>query len=363
MQNRPIGVFEVTLKLQDNPSIDLLVGALREHPDIGDVTLGLKRFWRGSIEADIAHFHWPEVLFSWKPPNPSQLRRLVRCLQSARRTTRLIATVHNRFPHYRDSEISRQLYAAVYSHMDGIIHRGRSSLDEWTSTYPQTADVPHAIIPAGMPVNFPNTVSRQAARQHFRLDNSGGVYLSFGDMRHIEEGEQVLDGFRLMKRRDARLMVICRSDKKTRAQRFRRHWFRARAAIDSRVRFRVGRVPAEQVQYYVNSADVLVISRIHVLNSANLQLGFTFGKVVVGPDTGVVGEMLRETGNPVYAPGNPKSLAAALERAYALSQDGHGELNRTFARQHWNWPQIAQQHVDFFNQVLERGPAHALTGQ
>ncbi len=113
-----------------------------------------------------------------------------------------------------------------------------------------------------------------------------------------------------------------------------------------------GFLPEDEVQDYLNAADILIIPRINSLNSGNVALGLTFGKVIVGPDTGVIGETLRATGNPVFDPQNRKSLAVALLLARDLLTTKLGENNRAFAMNELDWGKIAQQHIAFYKQLL-----------
>ena len=109
---------------------------------------------------------------------------------------------------------------------------------------------------------------------------------------------------------------------------------------------------ADQVQNYMNAADVLLIPRIASLNSANVQLGFAFSKVTVGPDYGVVGEILKQTGNPVFKPGNIDSLLDAMKTALELSGTGLGNRNHQYAMENWDWKRLTNQHVEFFRSLL-----------
>lgn len=92
--------------------------------------------------------------------------------------------------------------------------------------------------------------------------------------------------------------------------------------LNPRFRCQVGTVPAEKVQYFVNAADALVISRLQVLNSANVKVGSSFGKVVVGPDSGVVGEILHQTGS-LYP--------------WRFSISRQGAVASLSALQQWSW--------------------------
>ena len=105
---------------------------------------------------------------------------------------------------------------------------------------------------------------------------------------------------------------------------------------------------------YLNAADVLFIPRLHVLNSGNITLGMTFGKVVVGPDSLDVGHLLKTTGNVVFDPDQPETASAAIQRAMVLAAQGEvGPANQRLALSDWSADQCADQYIDFFNSLTD----------
>lgn len=64
---------------------------------------------------------------------------------------------------------------------------------------------------------------------------------------------------------------------------------------------------------------MVFIQRTDILNSGNVPLALSFGRVVTGPDSGNIGGLLAETGNPAFDPADPRSVDIALERAARLS--------------------------------------------
>ena len=92
----------------------------------------------------------------------------------------------------------------------------------------------------------------------------------------------------------------------------------------------------DELPYYIAASDVIFVQRKRILNSGNVPLAFLFRKVVAGPDNGNVGELLRETGNPVFSPDDNAGIVRALEQAGRLAEQGKGEENYRYARQHMN---------------------------
>ena len=59
-------------------------------------------------------------------------------------------------------------------------------------------------------------------------------------------------------------------------------------------------IPDDLLVNICKKSDILLICRNKSLNSANVALGFSFGCLVVGPDEGIVGEILRKNKNIVF---------------------------------------------------------------
>jgi beta-1,4-mannosyltransferase len=78
------------------------------------------------------------------------------------------------------------------------------------------------------------------------------------------------------------------------------------------IRLIKGKVPDKSVAMLISSCDVLLIPQVDTLNSGNVALEFTFGKVVLGPNIGVIGEELTKLGNPTFEPSNMDSLKGAV---------------------------------------------------
>ena len=100
------------------------------------------------------------------------------------------------------------------------------------------------------------------------------------------------------------------------------------------IRFCNEAIPDDMMQYYFCAADVVLIQRLDILNSGNLPMAFHAGKVVVGPDVGNVGQILRETGNFTFNPNNTESAIYALQGALAATSKG--DENRAYAVKHWS---------------------------
>lgn len=85
--------------------------------------------------------------------------------------------------------------------------------------------------------------------------------------------------------------------------------------------------------YYIAASDVIFIQRKDILNSGNVPLGFLYHKVVMGPATGNIGEILAATGNPTFHPDNRTDILEAFEKR---ANCPHGDKEKRTMPMRWN---------------------------
>ncbi len=226
---------------------------------------------------------------------------------------------------------------------------------------PDEGDGPEqAIVPHHNYTSLPNEVSRSEARHRLGIANNSRVMLVFGAIRNDEERDLILKTFGSLKQKRKVLLVSKWRETLAKVSWIRlKYWLRdlnrLYYRLHPRYKFNYGFVEEEDTQLYLNAADVLFIPRLKVLNSGNITLGMTFGKVVVGPDSWDVGELLRETGNPVFDPDKPEMAAAAVDRAFQLVEEGKvGPANQKLALEHWSADQCAEKYFQFFQRLVTR---------
>jgi len=327
-----------------NPYESQLFQSLSFHQNIDGVKNSLYEFWRQPADADVLHIQWPEALYNWKNPQPWEMARLASILDEWASMASIVTTVHNYKP--RDIENWRRLYRLVYQNSNGIVHLGEASRDWFLDRYDFASEKMHAVISHGNYTCFPDHVTSDEARRRLNLGPDDFVCLCFGAIRHSEERNLLVEAFDHLSARSKKLVVAGRFLPLSRRE--LRYW---RLRYDPRIDIHEGWIPDEEVQLYLRAADVLIIPREGVLNSGNVALGFTFGRPVVGPDEGVIGEVLTKTGNPVYEPGNAEALAEAIGRVKDF-QKQIGEQNKSYASKKMNWEKVASHHLDLYYDVL-----------
>lgn len=313
-------------------------------------------FDRPDAARDILHVHWPEALCDWGRPTLGRLHEISEALQHWRaQGAALVVTRHNASPHaYRDG-VADELYQTLLGKADGIIHLGNAS----RAALAGDAPCPQTVIPHGTDTHAP-PMGREDARRALGVPARAYVVLVFGAIRHFQEQRLILDVVRSLRRRTSSVeFLVPRWVEATRPS-WKSHPFQRMAAFlaDRRARrsLRVGGgfVEESRVGWYFGAADVVFVPRIDVLNSGVLPKAYAYGRTVVGPRTGNLTEILEETGNFTYPPGDADAAARALDEARGADLAALGARNRSYAAEHWSWDSVSRAHVDFYELVLRR---------
>ena len=331
-----------------------------------EVVYGLNRLWTDEVlDCDIVHFQWPEYVFGShkKQFSDDVLERLRNRIDRLKgKGIKIFVQIHNLKPHTRKDAGVLQLYDILYSYADVMIHMGTYSRDLLQSQYPKAR---HVVIPHHIYNDvYSFSITREEARNRLRLPGNKKIVLSFGKFRNNEERQFVLD----IKNKCNHSPLFGRGTGGE-ALFLMPGFYRETLHTWNPIKF-ITRlyhtihyklkginfcnevIPADLMQCYFCAADVVLIQRLDILNSGNLPMAFHAGKVVVGPDVGNVGEILRETGNFTFDPHDMRSAVSALQNALEATSKG-GE-NKTYATEHWSSERIAASLLKYYQQTLYR---------
>jgi len=337
-----------------------------------DITHSSDDFWEMRGEFDVIHLHFPEYLTY--PIQDSYTNGLTaevideteKRLRFWAARARLIVTRHVLLPHDALKDpMWEKMYEMFYRYVDGVVHFAGASIVDFRQRYRDTVpfrerEPLHAIIPHHNYASLPNQISREEARAKLRIPANANVMLVFGAIRNFEERDLILRTFRDLNVPGKILLVSRWREKLAKVSWIRlKYWLRDLTRLYYRLHprylFNYGFVEEADTQLYLNAADVLLIPRLRVLNSGNITLGMTFGRVVVGPDSWDVGELLREMANPVFDPDKPETAAAAVEQGFKLAREGRvGPANQQRALRDWGTDKCAADYLKFYQDVVTR---------
>jgi len=345
------------------PQESIYTDELAEYLSVNnDLTYSLDNFWERKGNFDIIHFHWPEILTKWRVPTEYEYLFIKDVLLPYwKKKSKIVITRHNMFPHYRKNQIFIKLYELLFSFADGVIHMGEYCYNDFSKRYFNLKNYKYlkrTIIPHHVFVSYPNNISKTDSRKKLGLKQKKYIILFAGNFRDKEEADLLYNAFNKVKIKNKLLICLRWWDfnnepPKKEIKRWLKWRFRTlKIKISSKYYFKNIFVKNNELQFYVNSADLLVIPRKSLLNSAIIPLAFAFKKLVVAPETGNLTEVMKATNNPIFKPDNIDSFIFAIKKGEKLSKTNLGKKNFSYAQKYMNINYAIKKHLEFYNVLI-----------
>lgn len=310
--------------------------------------------WRrllGPRRPHVLHLHWIEILYRhyarWPTPLLLWLHTLLAIGVARLLGVRIVYTVHNVWQHRQEGQRLYRLANSVVLRLAHAVHvHGEPSRDELLHSF--RCRCPVVIIPHGNYVTwYPNECGREEARQRLGLPPDGFVYLSLGNVRPYKGIEELLRSFAEVKGEGLVLMIAGRVPQPEYKERLQ-----ALAASDPRVRLYLDYVPDDEVQFFMNGADVAVLPYRRATTSGAAILALSFGLPVVAPALGPFPSLLGQGAGLLYDPRRPQGLMEALR---AVRQMDLAAARRAAweAAHRLDWEPIGRQFAALYRRITK----------
>jgi len=335
----------------ENPYNSLLYSALRDL-DVDVAEFSVQRLLFGP-RADILHLHWAPTT-RIRGESRARVKRtsaqMLWLLAAAkRRGMRIVWTAHNIGAHDRSEhpDLESTYWPRVAGHLSALISLSRSGIDAMRSKYPALATVPSFVSKHGSYRGaYPRTVSREEARQRLGIAEDARVLSFVGQVRPYKNLPSLLRAFRQLNDPAAVLIIAGKlklGDK--------RPEFDSLISSDPRVKAFGQFIPPDDMQLYVEAADLVVLPFREILNSGSAILALSFDKPVLLPGHGSLLELSSDVGTDWVMTYDGELTAKLLEESLEHADRLRGQVApmESFA-----WPIIARQTRDIYRSLVER---------
>lgn len=284
----------------------------------------LRRLIEGTMNA-----RWIFQLRRWL-----RLRRLFGLLDHFQRQGGQVAfTVHNLEPHEKAGWADRWGMARMVQQAD-IVHvhdvSTAGALKERFQRQHGVVTIPHGHYLTA----YPNEIGRADARGRLELPQDAFVFVTLGLLRPYKGLEELVPAFRALSEEQVCLVLTGQPESPAYAEKLK-----TLVAGDPRIRLRPGLVPNEEVQVYLNAADVVVLPYRQITTSGAALLAFSFGRPIVAPAIGAFPNLVAGRRGILYDPQQQGSLTAALAQARRANwSDAREEIIAWVCR--FDWPGI-----------------------
>jgi len=290
-------------------------GRIVRFPNFGDISV-LSNFIRDS-RVDILHLHWqhPFLLGS------SKIRTILRSLSFICQLLfikacgkKLVWTVHN-LKNHENKHINLELFFAkqIARFADAIIVHCESAKWQVQRVFRVSKQEKIFVIPHGSYLDvYENGVSPNEVKKQLNLPSSDLTYLFLGHIRPYKGLQELIDAFRKLNNKKTKLLIAGTAENR----RFN-NLLKKQTEDQSNIRLIPRRIADDEIQIYMNAADIMVLPYREILTSGAAILGMSFGKTIIAPNLGCLPDILDSSGAFLYDPSERDGLLNAMRRAMA----------------------------------------------
>ncbi len=322
-----------------------------------------KNFWlEKNGNWDIILIHWPEHLPFIKKANLSFEKFQIERIKYFIKESKLISIYHNYEPHKRNKNY-KFLYNHLYNNSDAIVHFSDFSIKYIKEKY-QICNCLHYVVPHGDYLKNIAPINKNIAKKSLRLPVNKNTVISIGNVRNFSDFLMILSFKSIFIKNNFnfiyvgnlynwlyssfpwKLGLLIRHIIKFISRKFRKYIFNQKSFL------LINRsVSDNELNTLCSASDIVLIAKANNLNSGNIALGFSFSKIVLGPENGNIGEILKSTKNPTYKKGNLNSVEIIEKCKNALDRKV-GEMNKKFLIKNWNWNKIGNNFKNIFDSLI-----------
>lgn len=342
---------------ESNPYQRLLANALEEkgihvNTDRIGTFLPILKSWKCLGKPDIVHLHWLLPLISSTSKWKAVLKMFTltcELLLSRFVGIQIVWTVHNLFNH--ESQLPkiellfRRFLGRLCNHM--ITHCSKAR-EQAANLYRVKYDDKISVIPHGHYIDYyENRVGKDCAKKRLGFNAKNIVFLFFGQIRPYKGILNLMEAFQMLKSSEARLLIVGGiTDSQMKKE------IKCLCASDNRIQLVDRFVPNEEVQVYLNAADIVVLPYRKALTSGCALLAMSFGKPVIAPEIGCLPEVLAPANNLLYDPKTNDGLYNAISKALVADLGKIGKQNLEQAKR-YSWAKIAKKTYSIYRECCK----------
>ncbi len=329
-KNKSVAFFPSLEKMAGNPYWDMLVSGFEKVgiEFIADTPNVLNKKWLDSNRKRIhvIHLHYCQLFYTTQEGRAkfSSVLRLASHLIHARMLGyRVVFTVHQLEPTYwlEPEWVDRFGHYVIIRLSERVIVHCQEAKRLMKRMYGRKK----AIYVIGHPnyINkYINVVTKEQARKILNLSEEGLFVFTFlGGIRPNKGIDYLIRAFRNLKDKRYRLVIAGALNKPANYGQY----LQALRGADSRISFHLKYVPDDEIQNYLNAADVVVLPFARILTSGSAILAMSFGRPVIAPCMGCLPELIETGAGWLFEPGNVESLTAVMKEAASIDLLQMGE--------------------------------------
>jgi len=254
---------------------------------------------------------------------------------------RLVWTIHNIIPHEcKKSDIGKSKW--FYDHVDYRFINYKSNIKNVEKTLDVKLDN-YKVIFHPIFDNYPNFISKEDARDLFKIPKDAKVLLSFGMIRRYKGLETFVNA--LEKLGDNFYGIIAGEGKD---KKLVNHLKQKERQLPN-LRVVDSFIPNINLQLYFNACDVVVLPYKNITTSGAVMLAYYFKKPVITVNKGAMPEVVIDNKTGILI-NEGSELMGAIKRIFSMDYKEMGNSAYEYAKE-FTWQKLAKQTIEVYNRL------------
>lgn len=315
----------------------------------GDIDDALQAIKDG-MEKVIFHLHWTNYIIrgvkSIAEAEKAKNKFLKKIFEFLSEGGKFIWTIHNTLPHdcpYPKQEIELRNTICAAAHKIHIhSEKSISEIQEYLYLPLEKVQIIHHGNYVGL---NPNHVSQIQARQSFHFDSKETIFLFLGQIRPYKGIEDLIQAFLKIQPDFPNIRLLIAGMP---VEPINKENYISTTNTLSKITFIEKYIPEDELQWYFNAADVVVLPYRKILTSGSLLHAMSFSRPAITPRVGMTEEIIEDNNNGfLYEMGSIKSLADVMQKVARLEQTQKQQIfdNVFQSIKHLSWQNVAQELV------------------
>ncbi|MBD3211019.1 MAG: glycosyltransferase [Candidatus Lokiarchaeota archaeon] len=264
--------------------------------------------------------------------------------------TKIIWTIHNLYSHeffYPKLEhIVRKNFARISDYLVVHCKKAKSIIAQEFKINQKKIEV----IPHGNYIkNYPNNISMKDSRELLNINQNDFIFLHFGRIRPHKNVELVIKSFEEIQYSGVKLMIVGNPLRSNYSKIY--NLVENKENIFNRLEF----IPDDEVQIYMNAADIIILSYKKILTSGEALLAMSFNKPLIAPYLGCLVDVLDKDNTFFYKYNSKKSLMKALEKSLGNRSilNDMGRISYLKSKS-YDWNEIAKKYIKTYDKPKKK---------
>ena len=300
---------------------------------------------------DILHLHWHHPFLLGSNMIKTIIKSvsfIIELLILKLFRVKIVWTVHNITNHEEKFRSMELFFSKILSRLcDKIIVHSPAAKKKVIEVYGANRNFSIVVIPLGNYINsYKNVVNKSEARNQLKIGIENLVYLYFGQIRPYKGIPELVEAFKKLNCPQAKLLIAGKPLNNEIA-----YDILKRCEENENIEIFFEFIPADEIQTYMNAADVVVLPYRDFLTSAAVILAMSFGKPIIVPAIGCMLDILDIKGSIMYNPLEKESLLKAMKKTLGADLKRMGEHNFKLVKQ-FSWDDISKRTYDVYRECL-----------